>query len=842
MNDTHPTPEPNFPEPSFPAFPEDAGLGFPDEDEAREEAPSPLEGVDLADFFGPEGPLAQLLEGYELRPSQLQMAKAVQRAILERTTALIEAPTGTGKSLAYLLPALLSGKTVVVATANKSLQHQLHTKEIPFLSRVLGREIDAVVVKGRSNYVCTYKWEKEYQQQLWLAQLDERLAQGDSLEEVAEDLAPLAGHRQAIHLHGWLQETVTGDVDDLPFELESDLRRRTVSFSDDCLHQDCPHYHDACWVNFMRDRAAEAQVIITNHHLLLTALQLAEAGERLLPPAPIVIVDEAHQLESTATAVFETEVTNYSLEQLLNRAVFQEHLGEDLVDELKERNFLAFEEIAHLSDEATFPLQDELAGLSRLSARLTQVLERMRQENPYREESGGETTRRRQDEADEGRAHYELALENLAAIIDKFQTLATARRDGQMVRYAERVSGQRYVRLRLHAAPLDPGELLAEHLFQPEQRTVICTSATLATDGHFQHFKRRCGVPDPTIELVAPPVFDYPSQALLYQPSLPAYDWRNKEAYYDRVAEEIQRLLEVSRGRALCLFTNWSGLRQVRERLAGEERVQPWPIRAQGEGSRNALLAWFRETPHSVLLATRSFWEGVDLPGEGLSLVVLDKLPFPSPSDPLHSARMKALDEAEGSNSFGDYMLPLMTLTLKQGFGRLIRRADDRGVVAVLDERLSSKGYGRRSRSNLPPARFTRRFPDVHRFFREALGSRADFALNVAAREEDGRLVWSWRLLRLQDGKADQGSGRLQGPFGDDGLVAGEIQGAIQGLANLRRRISDAGRQTNSFGVELRCSPATQQALERGDIPDELRRQWVQECSVWGSLDVLGAG
>lgn len=835
MNDTHLTPNPNVPKPDFPDLLHPA---FPDEDGAQEEAPSPLAGVDLAHYFGPDGPLARLLEGYEMRPSQLQMAEAVRRAILERTTALIEAPTGTGKSLAYLLPALLSGKTVVVATANKSLQNQLYTKEIPFLSRVLGRPIDAVVVKGRSNYVCTYKWEKEHQQQLWLAQLDERLAQGEALEAVAGDLEPLAGHRQAIHLHGWLQETVTGDVDDLPFELESDLRRRTVSFSDDCLHQDCPHYHDACWVNFMRDRAGEAQVIITNHHLLLTALQLAEAGERLLPPAPIVIVDEAHQLESTATAVFETEVTNYSLEQLLNRALFQEHLGEEVVDELKEWNFLAFEEIANLSDEATFPIQGELAGLSRLSARLARVLDRLIQANPYREEQGGETGRRGQDEeGNEERALYELAVENLASLIDKLRILATERHDGQVVRYAERVLGQRHVRLRLHAAPLNPGDLLAEHLFQTEQRTVICTSATLATDGHFQHFKQRCGVPEPTIELVAPPVFDYPNQALLYQPSLPAYDWRNKEAYYDQVAEEIRRLLEVSRGRALCLFTNWSGLRQVRERLGEEAGI--WPLRAQGEGSRNALLEWFRETPHSVLLATRSFWEGVDLPGDGLSLVVLDKLPFPSPSDPLHSARMQALDQAEGRNSFGDYMLPLMTLTLKQGFGRLIRRASDRGVVAVLDERLSSKAYGRRSRSNLPPARFTRRFPDVHRFFREALGSRADFALNVQAEAEaGGELRWSWRLLRLQDGKADQASGRIPG----EEPVLGEIHGAIQGLMDLRRRITQAGRQPNSFGVELRCSPAARQLLDGGAMPDELRRQWVQECSIWGGLDVLGIG
>jgi ATP-dependent DNA helicase DinG len=290
---------------------------------------------------------------------------------------------------------------------------------------------------------------------------------------------------------------------------------------------------------------------------------------------------------------------------------------------------------------------------------------------------------------------------------------------------------------------------------------------------------------------------------------LPAYDYKAADAYYNAVAAEIERLLEVSRGRTLCLFTNWSGLQQVNDRLQAADRPVIWPVRAQGDAPRDTLLAWFKETPHSVLLATRSFWEGVDIPGEELSLVVLDKMPFPTPGDPLHGARMRAIDQ-EGRSSFEEYMTPLMTLALKQGFGRLIRRSSDRGVVAILDERLSSKSYGRRARHDLPPARYSRDFRDVHRFFGAVLTSgehRTEFALNVWTSENGapaGQVQWRWQLVRLQDGRADSASGSRPAPD----AAAGEIYAIHQGLADLRRRIEQAGQTTARFGVEIRCSAA----------------------------------
>jgi ATP-dependent DNA helicase DinG len=257
-----------------------------------------------------------------------------------------------------------------------------------------------------------------------------------------------------------------------------------------------------------------------------------------------------------------------------------------------------------------------------------------------------------------------------------------------------------------------------------------------------------------------------------------------------------------------------------------------WPLRAQGDAPRDALLAWFRATPHSVLLATRSFWEGVDIPGDDLSLVVLDKLPFPTPGDPLHGARMKAI-EREGRSSFGDYMAPLMTLALKQGFGRLIRRSTDRGVVAILDERLSSKGYGRQARRDLPAAQFSRDFRDVHRFYQAALDSRAEFALNVWAWAAGDRATdldedaphtgagWRWQLVRLYDGKAGSESGVLggEGGRGDMGRVEGELHAAALGLAELRRRVERGSRRPAEFGVELRCSREAAAALRATDAP-----------------------
>ncbi|MCE7980408.1 MAG: ATP-dependent DNA helicase [Caldilinea sp. CFX5] len=812
-----------------------------DQPPAAQEEMKELFAYDLSKFFGPTGPLAQQLPGYELRPSQLAMAESIKKAILEQKHALIEAPTGTGKSIAYLVPALLSGKTVVVATANKSLQSQLYHKDIPFLRKVLNRPIHAVVVKGRSNFLCNLKWEKELTVQQQFALYDRE-------------------HQQVAYLRTWLEKTVTGDVDDLPFVLDSDLRPRVVSYPDDCLHQECRFHEDHCWVNQMRDAAAEAQILITNHHLLLNALELGWAGERILPPAAIYVIDEAHGLEQTATAVFETTVTDYTVEQLLTRAVLREQVDEEELDEIRFQNTLAFQEVAHLSRDNAYRIESELEELKKLGRRLSDLGQRLKQRNPYKNEDElsqlapkekGKEKGKETEEVGELRKAYELTLEAVNSAATKLLAVATSNRDADMVRYAVRVFDRRHTTLEIHAAPINPATLLAQHLFHPEKaeetpaRTVICTSATLATNGHFEHFKQRCGLVETGEEQVLPAVFDYPQQALLYQPPLPAYDYRNADGYYAAAAAEIERLLEVSRGRALCLFTSWSGLQQVNERLKRANSAIVWPLRAQGDAPRDALLTWFKSTRHSVLLATRSFWEGVDIPGEELSLVIMDKMPFPTPGDPLHSARMTMIDNS-GRSSFGDYMVPLMNLALKQGFGRLIRRASDRGVVAILDERLSSKSYGRQTRQDLPPARFSRDFKDVHKFFQQALTTDAEFALNVWGEsvtapvnkladetERSGPIRWRWQLLRLQDGKADGQEGILTEAASP---ALAELHAAANALQDLCGRVERAGRLPSQYSIELRCHHLDETLAELKAHHVTAVQRWEQLKGSWRAV------
>ena len=797
-----------LPQPSVRDGEERYGCDFGDERR------SPLEDADLGAYFNAGGKLSSLMEDYELRPGQLEMAEVVKRAVLEKRTALVEAPTGTGKSIAYLLPATLSECKVVVATANKSLQDQLFRKDIPFLRRVLDRPIDAIVVKGRNNYICSYKWEKEAVERGRLAILDR------------ED-------EQVTFLRTWLEDTDSGDVDDLPFVLKSDLRPRVVSFPDDCIGRSCLHFDDNCHVNQMRDKARRAQVIITNHHLLLNALELGEMGHAILPEAAIYVIDEAHQLENTATSVFEEETSNYALEQLLAGAVFREYVDDDRLDSLVMQNRTAFAEIERLSENGVFRIDTDLEELKTLAGNLGALQDDMRKANPFHRQNDEGHPPLTAEESEE-EANYDLAVQGLGSLAGKLKAVASSSKDDLTVRYAERVRGSRHMRLRLHAAPIDPARDLSRHLFEEEGRTVICTSATLATENSFEHFKVRCGVTSSPLELITSPVFDYSAQALLYQPALPAFDWRNKEPFYDAVAAEIERLLNVSRGRALCLFTSWTGLQQVHDRLGDVA----WPLRAQGQYPRNMLLDWFRKTPHSVLLATRSFWEGVDLPGDDLSLVVLDKLPFPTPSDPLHEARTKALEEREEGSSFRKYMLPLMTLTLKQGFGRLIRRKDDRGVVAILDERLSSRAYGRQARADLPPAQFSRSFRAVHQFYREAFSSQADFSLSVLAWEDEGANDLRWRCLltRLQDGMTDEVAGTLSGA---DHTEA-EMHAAAIGLGNLQERVTKADRNTSSFGVELRCSTKTASRLQSGSLSVNVGERSSEGRGAWKSLDVIG--
>jgi ATP-dependent DNA helicase DinG len=404
---------------------------------------------------------------------------------------------------------------------------------------------------------------------------------------------------------------------------------------------------------------------------------------------------------------------------------------------------------------------------------------------------------------EEENTRFGLAVQAVRRAGEDLLTVSRSSKDDEQVRYAERAR-QRHVNVILHATPISAAEPLGEHLFG--KNTVICTSATLATGGNFDLFKSRCGLdtqPQAPGELIGSQVFDFDKQALLYLPQMPTYDWQERERYFDAVADETRRLLEVSRGRTFCLSTSWAGMQYVSEKL---RRELPWPVLVQGELPRTQLLSLFRNTPHAVLFGTRSFWEGVDVPGDALSQVIIDKLPFPSPRDPLHEARTEQIQE-NGGNSFVEYTLPLMILALKQGFGRLIRTKTDRGVVAILDDRLSTKRYGGTVLRSLPPARTSRRFGDVYRFF-STPPFEADYALTVWAgqsavpgddsSDDDANTHYRWRLTRLPDGRTRDGTGLGSTAYG------ARWAGVLAGVQNLQAAIQKGGRNSGDFRIEIR--------------------------------------
>jgi ATP-dependent DNA helicase DinG len=626
-------------------------------------------------FFEPQGLLARALPGYEERPAQRRLSEAVDRVLRDGGLLLAEAGTGTGKTLAYLLPAVELGRRVVVSTGTKNLQEQLVDKDLPLLARALGRELSVAVMKGRGNYLCLLRYRS--------------FAQAGSFRRLEE--IPLF---RAVEQ--WTPETATGDraeIADLPDSV--DFWREISAASENCIGQACPDF-DPCWVTRMRQRALEADLVIVNHHLLCADLAVREESSygQVIPPYDTVILDEAHLIEDVATQYFGVHVSSHRVDEL----------ARDVERELKAarldaRDVLAeVDAVRHRGDRLFQMLQrgtGRRLGPGWMSSRLA-------------EESGALITRL------EGLRTALLAVPDrpdaLAGLAGRAQVLAgelsfvlAAEDDGHVYFVETRGRG-----VFLRATPIDVSERLREALFEPMRATVL-TSATLAVDGRFDYVKDRLGV-EPTEELILASPFRYEEQAVLYVPRRmpePA-----SPAFVDAAAEEVVKLLEESRGRAFVLFTSYANMNAVAERIAG--RVE-FPLLIQGEAPKAALLETFRTTPGAVLLATASFWQGVDVVGEQLSCVIVDKLPFASPGDPVVAARIERLRN-RGGNPFGEYQVPVAVLMLKQGLGRLIRSASDRGILAVLDSRLVQKGYGRRFLESLPPARLVHDLGEVRGF------------------------------------------------------------------------------------------------------------------------------
>jgi ATP-dependent DNA helicase DinG len=629
----------------------------------------------VASFFAPDGLLARALPGYEERPSQSRLSEAVDRVLRDGGLLLAEAGTGTGKTLAYLRPAVELGRRVVVSTGTKNLQEQLVDKDLPLLARALGRDLSVAVMKGRGNYLCLLRYRS--------------FGQAGTFRRLEE--IPLF---RAVEK--WSPETATGDraeIADLPDSV--DFWREIAATSENCIGQSCPDF-DPCWVTRMRQRALEADLVVVNHHLLCADLAVKDSSSygQVIPPYDTVILDEAHLIEDVATQYFGVHVSSHRVEEL----------ARDVERELKAAKLDAREVHAELDamrhrGERLFALLQRGTGRRLGPGWMTSRLA---------EESGALLTRL------EGLRLALLAVpdrpEALAGLAGRAQVLASeigfvlaAEDDGHVYFVETRGRG-----VFLRATPIDVSERLRELLFE-RARAAVLTSATLAVDGRFDYVKDRLGLV-PTEELVLPSPFRFEEQAVLYVP--PGMPEPASPAFVDAAAEEVVKLLEESRGRAFVLFTSYANMNAVAERIAG--RVE-FPLLIQGEAPKAALLETFRTTPGAVLLATASFWQGVDVVGEQLSCVIIDKLPFASPGDPVVAARIERLRN-RGGNPFGEYQVPVAVLMLKQGLGRLIRSASDRGILAVLDSRIVRKPYGRRFLESLPPARLVHDLEDVRGF------------------------------------------------------------------------------------------------------------------------------
>jgi len=655
--------------------------------------PVKLNEISLYNFFASGGILSRMHPAYEFRRGQLQMAQAVEQALEEKRHLIVEAGTGTGKTLAYLLPVIRSGKRVIISTNTKNLQEQLFQKDIPFLERALfpagDRKLSVCYMKGRGNYLCRKKL-YDLTGQPVLSGLDE------------------IEHYRAIA--AWEKATQTGDRAELAALPEvSALWSKLDARSDTCLGQKCSSW-EKCFITEMHRRAMESDIIIVNHHLFFADLAIKQQSEYapdagILPEVGAVIFDEAHELENVAGSYFGVSVSNSRVEELcrdVEASLQRNRLYTDKMSgalkSLRDHSQFFFALLPQGEGRFTFENRqdfleengDEFVAVQQSLQRLTSEIESL----STKPEEMFTFVRRTQE--------LQVQLGFLMESEDRNTVFWIERR-------GPRSAAREKSRVFLQATPIDVAPILKLSLFDKLECAVL-TSATLAVGGGFDYVRKRLGL-EYAREVVLPSHFDYENQALFYvPPDLP--DPRTPQ-FAVKATERIRRVLEVTRGRAFVLFTSYSQMKDVYQRLLGE---MEFPMLLQGDAPKSALLEEFRLTPNAVLFATSSFWQGVDVQGEQLSCVIIDRLPFAVPSDPVVAARVKSID-AEGGNAFFQYQVPAAVIALKQGFGRLIRSLHDRGLLVLLDNRILKKQYGRVFLESLPNYQRTTDLSVVEQWF-----------------------------------------------------------------------------------------------------------------------------
>ena len=651
-------------------------------------------------YFGPGGVLAASMPGWEDRAGQVDMARTIEDAIGERRNLIVEAGTGTGKTLAYLVPLVLAGRRAVISTGTKNLQEQLVRKDVPFLEGAIGQPLQVAVMKGRNNFVCIEKLAEQ-----------ERKPSLNGLKETSEFAL----------IRDWEKHTETGDRSDLEgLPADSKLWSRLDARREACPGRKCERFSD-CYVTKMHQRAREADIIVVNHHLFFADLAMRDDEDDfgpIIPPHDTVVFDEAHEIESVAGQFFGLVLSSHQIEDLARQtlgAAKQGDFGSKELDSAVKflraaaRAFFdlfdGFEPRQVFAERSTFRQEHAKeygglhAALNGLNSTLSLVQDRGEQTQLLR-----------------GRIHELGALlsvlldevdESVLAKADSNSTLASVADDHteNFVYWVDKRGNGVY----LHATPIDLGSILDERLFR-QPGSAVLASATLAVEEEFEYIRGRLGLYAAN-ESVIPGHFDFQRQALLYlPPAMP--DPRDRE-FPDHAASEVSKILDITRGRAFVLFTSYRQMREVHRIVS---KKLGFPCLLQGQGSNAELLDRFRQTRNCVLFATASFWQGVDVPGEQLSCVIIDKLPFAVPSDPIVRARTDRI-QAHGGNAFREYHVPQATLALKQGFGRLIRSASDRGVLVLLDNRIVKKSYGKIFLNSLPDYSRTSDLDEVARFF-----------------------------------------------------------------------------------------------------------------------------